>query len=133
VAPHAPRIGLDLVDIPRFQEALASREARWRERVFTEEEWALAADRPDRAAALAARFAAKEAAFKALGTGWGQGVRWTDVAVRGGGRTAPELVLEGRAAELAAEQQLALVVSLTHTETTASAVVLAHPAPTSST
>jgi len=124
-----PRIGLDLVDIPRFQRALERREGHWRERVFTQEEWDHAAERADRAAALAARFAAKEAAFKALGTGWGDGVAWKDVAVRGGGRSAPELVVTGRAAEVARDAGLQLTVSLTHTETTASAVVLAYPTP----
>ena len=123
---HAvPRIGLDLVDIARFERALSRRERRWQERVFTEEEWGAASGRADKVAVLAARFAAKEAAFKALGTGWGQGVSWTDVAVHGGGRTPPVLVLTGRAAELAHEAGLRLTVSLTHTEKTAAAVVIA--------
>jgi holo-[acyl-carrier protein] synthase len=126
--PPAPRIGLDLVDIARFREALARRGERWRGRVFTDEEWTAAAARPDRDAVLAARFAAKEAAFKALGTGWGQGVRWTDVAVHGGGRSAPSLVLRGRAAQLATEAGLQFVVTISHTESTAAAVVLGHAA-----
>jgi holo-[acyl-carrier protein] synthase len=126
VDSHAPpRIGLDLVDIARFGRALSRREGRWRERVFTNEEWQAASERPDKVAVLAARFAAKEAAFKALGTGWGAGVRWTDVAVEGGGRRPPSLVLSGRAAELADAAGLQLTVSLSHTEHTASAVVLA--------
>lgn len=124
--PHAPpRVGLDLVDIERLRRAIVRREHRWQARVFTQAEWQAADARRDRFAVLAARFAAKEAAFKALGTGWGQGVRWTDVEVAGGGRKPPALVLHGRAAELAARAGLRLAVSLSHTEHTAAAVVLA--------
>jgi len=121
-----PRVGHDLVEIQRFERALEGKEARWQRRVFTPAEWAQTTQRPDRGAALAVRFAAKEAAFKALGTGWGQGVSWRDVEVVGGGRSAPSLRLSGRAAELAAEAGLGLSVSLTHTATLASAVVLAY-------
>jgi holo-[acyl-carrier protein] synthase len=95
--------------------------------VFTPGEWAAAEGRPDAGAVLAARFAAKEAAMKALGTGWGRGVAWRDVEVRGGGRSAPELVLSGEAARLAAQQGVTLVLSLTHSDHVASAVVLAWP------
>jgi holo-[acyl-carrier protein] synthase len=127
-APVPFRIGLDLVDVERFERALRRGEERWRRRVFTAEEWDAVAARADRTVALAARFAAKEAAFKALGTGWGRGVAWTDVAVHGGGREPPRLVVTGRAAQLASEAGLALQVSLSHTERTAAAVVLAHGA-----
>ncbi len=71
---------------------------------------------------LAARFAAKEAAIKALGGGCAP----RDVEVVGG--PAPALRLHGRAAELAAERGVALAVSLTHSRDNAAAVVLASPA-----
>ena len=125
--PAAPRIGHDLVDLARFARSLEAQEAGFQRRVFTAQEWALAASRPDRTACLAARFAAKEAAFKALGTGWGQGVAWQEVEVVGGGRSKPALRLHGRAAEVAASLGLVLTVSLTHTESVASAMVLAYP------
>jgi holo-[acyl-carrier protein] synthase len=115
------------VDVRRLARALERREAAWRERVFTPGEWQAAAGRPDRAAALAARFAAKEAAMKALGTGWGRGVAWRDVEVEGGGRGAPRLRLHGEAARLADEAGLRLEVSLSHAADLASAVVLAWP------
>ena len=122
-----PRIGHDLVEIARFRAAVEGKEERWKRRIFTAQEWAQTTGRPDQHAALAVRFAAKEAAFKALRTGWGQGVRWRDVEVVGGGRQAPTLKLSGRAAELAAEAGLGLTLSLTHTDTMASAIVLAFP------
>lgn len=124
---QGPRIGHDLVDIERFRSAIARREAGWRRRVFTEGEWEAAARRPDRDAVLAARFAAKEAAFKALGTGWGRGVRWLDVEVAGGGRGAPRLVLRGEALRLAEAAGVELLISLSHTDELASAVVMAFP------
>ena len=123
---QTPRIGHDLVDIPRFQKALERREAAWKRRVFTEAEWEAAGRRPDRAAVLAARFAAKEATFKALGTGWGQGVAWRDVEVVGGGRSAPSLVLRGKAQSIVEEHNVALQLSLSHTDLLATAMVLAH-------
>ncbi len=123
---QTPRIGHDLVDIPRFTRALERREAAWQRRVFTAGEWEAAGSRPDRAAVLAARFAAKEATFKALGTGWGQGVAWLDVEVVGGGRSAPSLVLRGKALEIIEEHGVSLQLSLSHTDLLATAMVLAH-------
>jgi holo-[acyl-carrier protein] synthase len=122
-----PRVGHDLVEIERFRHALEGKEERWKRRIFTAQEWAQTAERPDWVAVLAVRFAAKEAAFKALRTGWGKGVSWRDVEVVGGGRKAPTLKLRGRAAELAEEAGLGLTVSLTHTDSMASAIVLAYP------
>jgi len=128
---RAPRIGQDLVDVARLGRALRSHEAGFRRRVFTEQEWRENADLADRDAALAACFAAKEAAFKALGTGWGRGVAWRDVEVRtaeGADGAAPRLVLRGRAAILAREAGLALTVSLAHAGGLAVAMVLAQTA-----
>lgn len=127
MSARAPRIGHDLVDQERFARVLAKREERFRDRVFTPGEWETASARPDRVAALAARFAAKEAVMKVLGTGWGQGVRWQDVEVVGGGRSAPSLVLRGEAAKRADAEGLTMQLSLTHAGTMASAVVLAYP------
>ena len=124
---HTHRIGHDLVEVERFRAALERHGEGWRRRVFTEGEWEAASKRPDRAAVLAARFAAKEAALKALGTGWGKGVAWKDVEVVGGERTAPALVLQGVAQRIADEAGVRLEVSLTHTDSLASAVVIAAP------
>lgn len=124
-----PRIGQDLVSIPRLSAALQRHEAGFRRRVFTPGEWDACAARADRDAALATRFAAKEAALKALGTGWGRGAALTDVEVAGGGRTPPRLLLHGQAAQRARELRVALEVSLSHDGDLALAVVLAWPLP----
>jgi holo-[acyl-carrier protein] synthase len=118
-----PAVGVDLLEIARLERALERRPAL-AERVFRPGELAYARSRQRPGPHLAARFAAKEAALKALGIG-GLGLR--EVEVEGGNRRAPTLRLHGRAAEAAAEQGVALAVSLTHSRETAAAVVLASP------
>ncbi len=127
-------VGVDAVDIDRFRKVLARRPAL-AGRVFSEAERADAAGRADPAPHLAARFAAKEAVMKALGTGIG-GFALRQVEVvrdRVGGRPAgpPRLRLSEGAAALAAAHGVATWhLSLTHTERVAVAVVVAEaPAP----
>ncbi|MGH2705017.1 MAG: holo-ACP synthase [Actinomycetota bacterium] len=103
------RIGIDLVEIARLDAALA-RWPRLADRLFTAGERAYAAERADPGQHLAARFAAKEATMKALGTGWPQ-IGWHDVEVGSEGER-PALLLSGRAAELASGAEVA--VSLAH-------------------
>src|SRR5437867_8820024 len=96
-------LGVDVCDVARIRRALEGRAGgRFQARVFTAAEQAYCeARRRGRFASYAARFAAKEAAMKALGTGWAEGVGWRDfevVRARGG---PPRLVLHGRAAALA--------------------------------
>jgi holo-[acyl-carrier protein] synthase len=121
-------VGLDLVDLPRFRAALARHGEGLRRRVFTPAEWRYAATRADRDAVLAARFAVKEAVFKALGTGWGRGVAWRDVSLEGGGRTEPVLRLAGRTRAIAKALGVEIRVSLSHAGESASAVAIAFPA-----
>lgn len=121
-----PRIGQDLVDVARFRRALARQGRGFERRVFTASEWAWAASQEDPVPTLAACFAAKEAAFKALGTGWGRGVAWQDVGVRPDDR---RLALSGQAAALASEAGHELTVSLAHTDAAAVAMVLAQFGP----
>jgi holo-[acyl-carrier protein] synthase len=116
-------IGIDLIEVDRFDRAL-ERRPRLADRVFSEGELAYARSRRRPAMHLAARFAAKEAALKALGIG---GLGLGDVEVTGGDREPPVLRLHGRAAGAAREQGVELAVSLTHTRETAAAVVIARP------
>jgi holo-[acyl-carrier protein] synthase len=93
-------IGIDIIEIGRVREVLA-RTPRFRERVFTEAERAYCDSRGAVAAQhYAARFAAKEAAFKALRTGWRDGLSWHDIEVASDERGAPSLKLRGHAREL---------------------------------
>lgn len=117
-------VGLDLIEIPRIERALARRPGL-AQRIFsaTELEFARVRARPGRH--LAARFAAKEAALKALGLG---GLRLHEVEVEGGGDVPPTLRLSGTAAATAGERGVELEVSLTHSRELAAAVVATRPA-----
>jgi len=114
--------GVDLIEISRVRQAIERYGERFLRRVFTENELN---DCNGRVESLAARFAAKESASKALGCGIGD-IRWTDIEIRRDEKNAPRLVLRGAAKSLA--EELALVnwsVSLSHTETQAIAFVVA--------
>ena len=118
-------LGIDVVEIARMQRILdgpPARATRFLERCFTQAERAYCEGGRDRAARYGARFAAKEAASKALGTP--AGIRWTDVeVVRGGG--APALALRGVAEEGARRLGVSRVlVSLTHDGGVAAAAVV---------
>ncbi len=117
-------LGLDLCTVSRLRTA-AARHPRLLERVFTEAERGAALRRKDPWPSLAARFAAKEAALKALGTGWSGGIGWRDVEVTGGAGHPPGLRFHGRA--LVRAEALGVrgaLVSLTHEKDTAAAAVL---------
>lgn len=114
-------VGLDVIEIDRLERALERRPGL-AERVFHPSELAFAGGHRRPGRHLAARFAAKEAALKALGVG-GLGLR--DVEVIGGGDAAPALRLHGRAAEAAERLEVELSVSLTHSRELAAAVVVA--------
>ena len=117
-------IGLDIEEIPRFARLLARWGERLSRRLFTEGERAYASGRTREASHFAARFAAKEAALKALSVP--PGLSWHEIEVVGGGDRPPRLVLRGRA--LAAAGALGvehLHLTLTHTDGVAAAVVIA--------
>src|SRR3954464_9347827 len=80
--------GIDIVEVPRVAAALTRFGGRFERRVFTEAEIRYCRSKPNADERFAARFAAKEAALKALGTGWRGGIAWRDVEVRreSGGR-----------------------------------------------
>jgi len=114
-------VGIDVCDVVRFAAVMARR-PRIVERLFTERERRDTKLKPER---LAARFAAKEATLKALKVGVG-GAAWHDIEVRRQPSGAPMLHLTGRAAELAKELGLATFeISLTHTDISAAAIVVA--------
>jgi holo-[acyl-carrier protein] synthase len=118
--------GIDLTETARIRSMLDEHADRFLERCFTPREVADAGDGPRRVEHLAARFAAKEAALKALGTGWSRGVGWTDVEVVRTDSGRPELFVTGRAGEIAAQRGITRWhVSLTHTKDHAVASVIA--------
>ncbi len=119
-------LGTDLVAIARIENLVSRHGDRFLGRVFTPAERAECLRRARPAVHLAARLAAKEAAMKAIGTGWSLGVRWQDVEVQSTGATPPSLRLDGvaraRAETLGIRETL---VSLSHDGGYALAVVMA--------
>jgi holo-[acyl-carrier protein] synthase len=117
--------GIDLTEIGRIQQSMDRYGSRFLDRIYTPAEQAYCLRKRHSAESFAARFAAKEAAAKALGTGISHGVNWLEIEVvrEPGGR--PALKFHGRAAEIAARmgaQRAAL--SITHTNDTAMASVI---------
>ena len=108
-------IGIDLVEVSRLEEVFARRGDRFRARVFTESEINYCESLGSKFASYAARFAAKEAVMKALGTGWSKGVGWKDIEVVSRPGIAPAIVLHKRALARMGEIGASRVhVSLTH-------------------
>lgn len=108
--------GIDLAEVRRVREALERFGSRFRDRVYTAGEIAYVERKANRFERYAARFAAKEAGMKAIGTGWHGGIRWQDFEVVNLPGGKPTLHLHGVAAEVAARlgvQRISL--SLTHT------------------
>lgn len=108
--------GIDLAEVSRIREALERYGNRFRDRVYTPGEIAYVERKANRYERYAARFAAKEAGMKAIGTGWRGGIRWQDFEVLNLPGGKPELHLHGVAAEVAARLGVRRVsLSLTHT------------------
>jgi holo-[acyl-carrier protein] synthase len=108
-------IGVDLVRIPRMRDVISRWDERFLRRVFTEEEIAYCRARRDPVPHFAARFAAKEAGMKALGTGFRLGVKWHELEVRREPDQAPTLELHGRSREIGlARGGRRMLLALTH-------------------
>lgn len=117
--------GVDLVETARIQRAIERHGERFVQRLCTPQEIAYCDKFKNRAERYAARFAAKEAVFKALGSGWGKGVRWRDVEVSHQPSGKPELALTGRAQELAEQLGVArMQISISHADRYAMAQVV---------
>jgi len=121
--------GIDVVEVARIERALTrpTTGARFRARVYTDDEVAYCESRGrPRFQSYAARFAAKEAAMKAMGTGWNRNAGWREIeVVRERGR-APRIVLNGKAADFARRRNITTFhLSITHTAAEAIAHVIA--------
>jgi len=118
-------IGIDVAEVKRIRAVIESQGERFLRRVFTQDEVAYCEQFKNKYERYAGRFAAKEAAMKALGTGWSRGVRWVDVEVvrQRGGR--PTVSLKGEAKKIADGLGVKnIVLSITHTVEQAIAQVI---------
>ena len=108
--------GVDLAEVPRIRASIERFGARFTGRIFTPAEIAYVERKANRFERYAARFAAKEAGMKAIGTGWSHGVRWRDFEVANLPSGKPTLRLHGVAARIAEKLGVRHVsLSLTHT------------------
>jgi holo-[acyl-carrier protein] synthase len=108
--------GVDLAEVPRIRAAIARFGAKFVERIFTPAEIAYVERKANRFERYAARFAAKEAGMKAIGTGWRRGVTWQDFEVANLPSGRPTLKLHGVAARVAEKLGVrGISLSLTHT------------------
>jgi holo-[acyl-carrier protein] synthase len=118
-------IGSDLAQVERIRKSIAQYGDRFLNRVYTEQERAYASSKANSAERYAARFAAKEAGMKAIGTGLRRGITWKDFEVVNEISGQPTLRLSGVAREISAIMGVERIsISLTHTAETAFAVVI---------
>jgi holo-[acyl-carrier protein] synthase len=118
-------IGIDIAEVPRIQRAIERFGDRFLHRIFTAGEMRYCDSKANRMERYAARFAAKEAAMKALGTGWNHGVRWRDCEVTRMPSGRPTIVFHGVAAEFAARLGVKnAALSISHTAEQAIAQVI---------
>ena len=115
-------IGIDLVRVERIRQAMERHPQRFRARIFTPAEEEFCETLAAKYLSYAARFAAKEAFSKALGTGLRGAIAWREIEIRDNERSRPTIAVTGRAAELLAGRRVHL--SLTHTDDYAAAVVV---------
>jgi holo-[acyl-carrier protein] synthase len=118
-------LGLDIAEIDRIGAAIKRHGAAFLERIYTPSEVEYCESHKNRFERYAARFAAKEAAMKALGTGWRRGVRWRDIEVAREPSGKPTLRLEGVTREIAQQMGVKnIALTITHSGNLALAQVI---------
>ena len=117
--------GIDIAEVPRIREVIERHGERFLKRIFTEGEIQYCESKANRVERYAARFAAKEAGMKAIGTGWKRGVRWQDFEVKNLPSGRPTLQFHGVAAQIANSLGVRnIALSLTHTAEQGMAIVI---------
>jgi holo-[acyl-carrier protein] synthase len=118
-------IGIDLAEVDRIRQAIERYGRRFIERIYTEKEIGYVERKANKYERYAARFAAKEAGMKAVGTGWKRGVRWRDFEVTNLPSGRPTLQLHGEAAKFAENLGVrSIALSITHTAAQGMAIVI---------
>ena len=118
-------IGTDIIEVSRIRQALERYGERFVRRLFTVAEMEYCSARKNAALHYAGRFAAKEAAFKAIGRGWGGDVSWKDVEITNLPSGKPQITFHGKALELVTEKMMVRAfVTISHIEEHATAVVV---------
>jgi len=116
-------IGTDLIEVARVEKNISK--PKFLEKVFTKQELELCEHKQSRVQSLAARFAAKEACMKALGTGWSEGISFKEIEILSNPSGAPVMVLHGRTKVFARELGVvSIYITLSHLREIASATVI---------
>lgn len=116
--------GVDIIDIPRIKK-MVDKDNTFIEKLFTETETRYCESKFRKEIHYAARFAAKEAFFKALGTGWRGGMKWTDISIENDSLGKPGITLYGKTLEYFKEKKLERIhLSISHTKEYAVAFVI---------
>jgi len=109
-------MGIDVAEVPRIRAVIEGQGARFLQRVYTPDEAAYCEQFKNKYERYAGRFAVKEAAMKALGTGWSRGVRWVDIEISRRQGSRPTLELKGEARKIADKLGVRnIAISITHT------------------
>ncbi len=117
-------IGVDIIDVARIKKIIAGN-ARFVEKIYSPDEIRYCRTKYRKEVHYAARFAAKEAFFKALGTGWRYGMKWQDISVENDELGKPEIKLTGKTLENFKKKQCTHIhLSISHTREYAAAVVV---------
>jgi len=118
-------MGIDVEDVERVKGAIERQGERFLKRIFTDKERVYCEQFKNKYERYAGRFAVKEAAMKALGTGWSRGVRWIDIEVSRRQGSRPMLEMKGEARKLADQLGVKnIAMSITHTSKQAMAQVI---------
>ena len=118
-------LGIDLAEVDRIRKAIERHGRRFTDRIYTDAEIAYVERKANHYERYAARFAAKEAGMKAIGTGWKRGVRWQDFEVTNLPSGRPTLQFHGVAAQIADDLGVRnIALSLTHTAEQGLAIVI---------
>ena len=118
-------IGTDLIEVRRIREAIEKYGARFLKRIYTDVEIEYCSPKKSAALHYAGRFAAKEAAFKALEQGWGGDISWKEIEIYNEPSGAPRIVFYGKALELMQKKKITrALITISHIEEHATATVI---------
>ena len=118
-------IGTDVIEVSRIRQAVEKYGERFMRRLFTPAEIEYCTSRKNAALHYAGRFAAKEAAFKAMQRGWGGEISWKDVEITNLPSGAPQITFSGKALDVVTEKKMTRAfVSISHVEEIATAIVI---------
>ncbi len=118
-------VGTDVIEVVRIKQAVEKYGERFLRRLFTPAEIEYCSARKNSALHYAGRFASKEAAFKAMGRGWGGEISWKDVEIANLASGAPQITFHGKALEVITEKKMTRAhVSISHIEDIATAIVI---------